>query len=204
MPHHTCVPSSIDPHLYCTTFAHLRANIFPVRAYRNLSKSIRTYQKRSEPFRLVLINSDSILRTYRPPSTIPRAHRSAPCVYQSTAPSPRYIALSHTHLRTSAPIAAYLRSASAYLPHQFSTQTCHRSAPQPSNSCRSYHTFAHLALHSMHALPPVCARSHSFLQRERSGSPIRTNRCSHTVRGDVRIKLFLFLPRTQCPYPRQK
>ena len=111
MPHHTCVPSSIDPHLYCTTFAHLRANSFPVRACRNLSELIRTYQRKSDPFRLVLINSDKFRYPLR---NIPLAPTTRyPCI---SAPSP-------THLRRNRSTSAHVRTLSyrgkgAVLPYE--------------------------------------------------------------------------------------
>ena len=71
---------SIEPRTFSFTFssflrksrptpAHNHANIFPLGVYRNLSELIRTYQRKSDTFRLVPINSDTLLLTYRPHPT---------------------------------------------------------------------------------------------------------------------------------------
>ena len=108
------------------TAAHLRAIFFPLKVYRNLSESIRAYQRKSDTFQLVLINSDKFRYhlTNIPLATYPQiplhtgtfphtsqqqcAHRSAPL---------------STNLGTNGSTSAHLRSRfydgnGAFLPYE--------------------------------------------------------------------------------------
>ena len=139
------------------TTAHLRLNTFSLGVYQNLSELIRTYQNQSDTFRLVLINSDK----FRYPLT------NIPIVPYHLLPPPQ---------RTFAP-------ASAYSPHQFSTPTCHRSAPPPQLQRTFPSIIPPTPLTAVQLQPQTHARVASRLGTFVLFSTEGSERVSHTIKS---------------------
>ena len=139
------------------TFVLIFAPSELIGTYRSQSELIGRYPISSDKFRLVPITSDTLLRTYHSPPPIPCPHFSAP-----TFPSQR------THAFP-LPYAHHLRSAP--------------SLPRLHTFSLPHHTHTTPAAH-LRAL--FCGGDGALVRWERSGSPIRTNRCSYAVRAFVR------------------